>query len=98
MPPEEKQAVELLDLKLLPSWVKETPEANAYAHYEGETEQRERHRREQRMRVAPVVQQITEPARRDGAVEEVEVRSVAGQRGNAERCSPQHRRVGGRCR
>jgi hypothetical protein len=34
--PEERDAPDLLDLKLLPAWVKETPNENAYAHYAGD--------------------------------------------------------------
>ncbi len=34
--PEEKDAPDLLDLKFLPSWVKETPNENAYANYAGD--------------------------------------------------------------
>src|ERR1700687_4785490 len=44
MPPESSEPVDLLDLKLLPAWVKETPDAKEYAHYEGETEERPRGR------------------------------------------------------
>lgn len=36
MPPDQSLPTDLVDLKLLPAWVKETPEPNAYAHYEGE--------------------------------------------------------------
>ncbi|HEY1582094.1 MAG TPA: hypothetical protein VGF73_03225, partial [Chthoniobacterales bacterium] len=34
--PEEKDAPDLLDLKFLPAWVKETPNENRYADYAGE--------------------------------------------------------------
>ncbi len=34
--PEERDAPDLLDLKFLPAWVKETPNENAYAHYAGD--------------------------------------------------------------
>ena len=34
--PEEKDAPDLLDLKFLPAWVKETPNENAYANYAGD--------------------------------------------------------------
>lgn len=42
MPPEENAPIDLLDLKMLPAWMKETPDSSAYAHYEGETEERGR--------------------------------------------------------
>src|SRR5438128_629940 len=38
------EPADLLDLKLLPAWVKEPVEAKSYEHYEGEEEQRELHR------------------------------------------------------
>src|SRR3954447_335162 len=44
MPPEENISIDLLDLKMLPAWVKESPDAKAYAHYEGETQERARPR------------------------------------------------------
>ena len=34
--PEERDAPDLLDLKFLPAWVKETPNENAYANYAGD--------------------------------------------------------------
>ncbi len=34
--PEERDVPDLVDLKLLPAWVKETPNENAYAHYAGD--------------------------------------------------------------
>lgn len=39
MPPDDAP-IDLLDLKLLPAWVKETPETKAYADFEGETAER----------------------------------------------------------
>src|SRR5438552_4958269 len=36
MPPSPTEPVDLLDLKLLPAWVKEPTETKNYAHYEGE--------------------------------------------------------------
>ena len=41
---EEQDAPDLLDLKFLPAWLKETPDKNAYADYLGEEEVRERPR------------------------------------------------------
>jgi hypothetical protein len=38
MPPESTEPVDLLDLKMLPAWVKEPTDAKSYAHYEGEEE------------------------------------------------------------
>jgi hypothetical protein len=38
MPPDSTEPVDLLDLKMLPAWVKEPTDAKSYAHYEGETE------------------------------------------------------------
>lgn len=43
MPPSPTEPVDLLDLKLLPAWVKEPPQAKQYEHYRGE-ENRERSR------------------------------------------------------
>ena len=36
MPPETNEPIDLLDLKLLPAWVKESPDGNAYADFEGD--------------------------------------------------------------
>src|SRR5437879_3747762 len=36
MSPSPTEPVDLLDLRLLPAWVKEPAEAKSYAHYEGE--------------------------------------------------------------
>jgi hypothetical protein len=36
MPQENTGPIDLLDLKMLPAWVKQAPEPNPYAHYEGE--------------------------------------------------------------
>jgi hypothetical protein len=38
MPSSSSETIDLLDLKLLPAWVKESSEAKRYAHYEGEGE------------------------------------------------------------
>jgi len=38
MPSSSPEMIDLLDLKLLPAWVKESSEAKSYAHYEGERE------------------------------------------------------------
>ncbi len=47
MPSENTEPIDLLDLKLLPAWVKEAPDANEYAHHEGDTGE-ERPRRDGR--------------------------------------------------
>src|ERR1700737_2143755 len=44
MPPENAEPVDLVDLKLLPAWVKESPGVKEYAHYEAEAEERPRGR------------------------------------------------------
>lgn len=36
MPPESSASIDLEDLKLLPAWVKESPDARQYEHFEGE--------------------------------------------------------------
>src|ERR1051326_5130492 len=41
---EEQDAPDLLDLKFLPAWLKETPNKNAYADYAGEEDAPERTR------------------------------------------------------
>ena len=38
------EKIDLVDLKLLPAWVKESSEAKSYAHYEGEGDEKERSR------------------------------------------------------
>jgi hypothetical protein len=44
MPPDSTEPVDLLDLKMLPAWVKEPTDAKSYAHYEGEVERERRPR------------------------------------------------------
>src|SRR5437899_5838168 len=44
MPSSSPETIDLLDLKLLPAWVKESSEAKSYAHYEGEGDEKERPR------------------------------------------------------
>lgn len=83
MPPEENAPIDLLDLKMLPAWMKETPEANAYAHYEGETEERGRRPRERDRRP---------PGRR----EQRERRPNRGDRRDSRRPQDRHRKDGQR--
>src|SRR5438132_5549389 len=44
MPSPSAETIDLLDLKLLPAWVKESSAAKSYAHYEGDGDERERPR------------------------------------------------------
>jgi hypothetical protein len=46
MASEPGERVDLLDLKLLPAWLKESPDAKTYEHFEGETEERKSPRRD----------------------------------------------------
>src|SRR2546428_12182868 len=44
MPSPSPETIDLLDLKLLPAWVKESSEVKSYAHYEGDGDEKERPR------------------------------------------------------
>src|ERR1051325_7044621 len=47
--------IDLLDLKLLPAWVKEPAESKSYEHYTGEEDRHPRNRKEERTRRTPKV-------------------------------------------